>query len=487
MMSVFVISTIINYTYNIVLVWMLSPNQYGIVGVAISFLTILSLFISAAFPLTVVKFLSENSDNNLKYRVFKSSLIGNLCAALIISILFYLLYASGILHLGIVYMPFVLLIILTLIFSSIGVVYASALQGMFRFKKYGLISIITVSTKLITAVLLVLFGMGAIGAFLGFIAGTIAGLLMAVAFTSDFKYWKTAGWVDRRIYSFAFPMFFGTFFMTLIMNLDILGVKFLSEHILSDTFAGYYRSALIIAGLPVFVVSALMSVMFPYISKHSPTNANYSNKTLKYTVLMIFPVVIPLFLIPSPIIALVFPPSYAAASDALSLLALGMGFFVIITVFVGIFQAMHHPGVPAIILMFSVVLDIIALLFLVPKYGIIGAAASTTITCAAAMLGLVGVYFKYGFLKLNFMISVKVLIAFVLFGFFIFILPHATRSLTLFNLMLSAILYMVILFVFGLLEDEDIKIMIAGFNFDDIKKIKKIIKGVKSLNQIFRE
>lgn len=464
MMLVFVIGAILNYTYNVAMGWLLSPDQYGILGVATSFLAILSLFANSAFPLTVTKFLSEGNDDREKHRVFKSSLVGNFGLALLVSFFFYALYASGILRLESMYKPFVLLIILTLIFSSIGGVYTSALQGMFRFKKYGLIGITTTFIKLISAVFLVLIGLGVTGAFFGFIAGAIAGLLLASVFTSDFKYWKTKGWVYRKIYPLAFPMFFGTFFMTLLMNLDLLGVKFLSEQVLSDTLTGYYRSALILAELPVFVIGALMSAMFPYISRYSSDNHNYSDKTLKYAILLICPLSIVLFVIPSSMIALVFPPSYAAASDALGILAMGMFFFVIITALVGIFQAMHRPKVPAIILMLSIAVDAIALIFLVPGYGILGAAASTTIACAAGLVGLAGVYLKYGFVKLDHTQAIKAFMAFILLGIIVFVFPHETKLLTLVDLIFSAALYIIILFVFGLLKGEDMKLIMDGFN-----------------------
>lgn len=465
MLVVFLIGAVLNYTYNIAMGWLLLPDQYGILGVAISFLTILSLFVTSAFPFTIAKFLSEDNEESVKHRVFKSSIVGNLSIALVISIIFYALYEFGIIHLGSTYWPFILLIILGLIFTSIGGLYASALQGMFRFKKLGMVSVINILTKLISAVLLVLLGFGAMGAFAGLIASSIAGLLLAVIFCSDFKYWKTDGWADKKIYSFALPMFFGTFFMTLLMNLDILGVKFLSEKVLSDTLTGYYRSALILAELPVFAVGALMSAMFPYISKYSSTNNNYSNKTLKYAVLIICPVSIALFAIPSSMIALVFPPSYAAASDALGILALGMCLFVVITALSGIFQAMHRPRLPAIVLMLSIVVDIIALFFLVPRYGILGAAASTTIACFIGFFGLAGSYLRYGFLKLDLIKVLKILISFILFGSLIFIFPHATKLLTLIDLLVSSILYVLVLFAFKLLSNEEINMILSGFKF----------------------
>lgn len=473
MMVVFAIGAALNYIYNISMGWLLPPDQYGILGVAISFLLILSIFVNSAFPLAVSKFLSEDNPESMKHRVFKSSLIGNVCIALVASFLFYVIYASGVLRLDISFDPFIISIIFALIFSSIGGIYTSALQGMFRFKKYGLLNIAVIITKLVSAVLLVLLGFGALGAFFGLVAGTMIGLLLGVAFISDFKYWKTGGWADRRLYSYALPMFFGLLFMTLLMNLDLLMVKFLSEKALSDTLAGYYRSALILAELPVFLTGALMGAMFPYISRYSSNNSNYSNKTLKYAVLLICPLSIALSVISSSMISLVFPSSYAAAADAMGILALGMSFFVIITVLSGIFQAMHNPKIPAIVLFISVVVDVFALLYLVPRYGILGAAASTTIACGAGMLGLSAAYLRYGFLRFDYLKAIKVVLSLILFGLFIFIFPHGTKLLTLLDLMISGALYIAILFIFGLLNSEDVNMILSGLHLDKEKIWKK--------------
>ncbi|HWQ96097.1 MAG TPA: oligosaccharide flippase family protein, partial [Candidatus Methylomirabilis sp.] len=126
MMLVFVIGALLNYAYNISMGWLLPPDQYGILGVAISFLTILSLFTSAAFPLTVAKFLSEHDDECIKHRILKSSLLTNLGIAITVSLIFYSLFAAGIIKLESKYNPFVILIIIALIFSSAGGIYGSA-------------------------------------------------------------------------------------------------------------------------------------------------------------------------------------------------------------------------------------------------------------------------------------------------------------------------------------------------------------------------
>jgi O-antigen/teichoic acid export membrane protein len=163
-----------------------------------------------------------------------------------------------------------------------------------------------------------------------------------------------------------------------------------------------------------------------------------------------------------------------------------MGFFVVITALASIFQAMHRPRVPAIMLMLSIIVDLTALIFLVPRYGILGAATSTTIACIIGLLGLAGIYFKLGYIKLDYINAVRTFMSFILFGTLVLIFPHETKILTLFDLVLSSVLYMVVLFVFGLLKDEDIQMILSGFNFSDKKLIERITAHVKSLNLLFR-
>jgi O-antigen/teichoic acid export membrane protein len=162
-------------------------------------------------------------------------------------------------------------------------------------------------------------------------------------------------------------------------------------------------------------------------------------------------------------IGLVFPPSYSAAADALGLLSVGMGLFVVITALTGIFQAMHHPRIPVIILMLAIVADIISLVILVPKYGILGAAASTTIACIIGFLGLAGAYWKYGFIKFDLNKILNILISYILFGALVFILPHVTKLLTIVDLLISSILYVLFLFLLRLLNNQDIKMILSGF------------------------
>ncbi|ABE53088.1 flippase [Methanococcoides burtonii] len=485
MFAAFFIGAFLNYAFNVVMGWMLTPAQFGMLGVSASFLLILSLFVTSAFPLTTTKFISGKHDRSTKHRVFKSALIANIGIAVLLSVLFYISYTTNIIDLGASYNLLVIGILLATILTAMAVIYFSILQGTFRFKSFAFIGIITIFAKLISGVILVKMGFGALGAVLSFPISVFIGLSLAILLTRDFTFWKTKGWADTNVYFFALPMFFGTLGTTLLMNIDIIGVKFLTDVALSDALSGYYRAALILAQLPIFMVGALMSVLFPYISKHTE-NDRYASKSIKYGALFILPLALVIAAVPDAFILLMFPPEYIASAPALAIVAIGMGFLVMTMVFTNIFQARNVPRIPAIVLPLAVIIEIILLILLVPSYGIVGAAASTTIACSIGCTVMAGLYVHTYKLKLDHLAMVKTLVSFCILLLVLYTLPHTGLFPLVGSLTLSGIVYLVVLASFRLLTEEDASIFLAGMpNHKAVTPIAEMISRViKKLNRV---
>ncbi|WP_135611756.1 flippase [Methanococcoides sp. AM1] len=485
MFAAFFIGALLNYGFNVIMGWMLTPAQFGMLGVSASFLLIFSLFVTSAFPLTTTKFISGKYDTTTKHRVFKSALIANIGIAVLLSIVFYVGYTTDIIDLGANYNLLVICILLATIFTAMSIIYISILQGTFRFKSFALIGIITIFAKLMSGVILVKMGFGALGAVLSFPISMFIGLSLAILLTRDFTFWKTKGWADSNVYFFALPMFFGTLGTTLLMNIDIIGVKFLTEVALSDALSGYYRAALILAQLPIFIVGALMGVLFPYISKHQEDD-RYASKSIKYGALFILPLALVIAAIPEAFILLMFPSEYIASAPALSIVAIGMGFLVMIMVFTNIFQARNVPRIPAIILPFAVIIEIILLVVLVPSYGIVGAAGSTAIACSIGCIVLAGLYVHTYKLKINHLTIVKVLVSFCILLLVLYTLPHTGLFPLVGSMTLSGIIYLVVLASFGLLTEEDTSIFLAGMpNHKAITPIAEMTSRViRKLNRV---
>jgi len=482
--AAFVIGALTNYIFNVSMGWLLTPEQYGMLGVSVSFFIIFSLFVTSAFPLTVTKFISGEFEETLKNRVLKSALTGNTTIAVVLSLLFYLGYATGLIYLGADYHLLVISVILATVISSAMVIYMSLLQGTFRFGLFGSIGVVTTFVKLISAVILVSLGWGALGAVLSFPISVFIGLILAVVLTRDFNFWKVKGWAGSNVYFFALPMFFGTLGTTLLMNIDILGVKFLTEGALSDALSGYYRAALILAQLPIFFTGAMMSVMFPYISKHAE-NEMYPSKSIKYAALFILPVSLVIATVPDAFISIMFPSEYLAGARALSIVAIGMGCLVLVMVLTFIFQARHKPKIPAMVLSIAVLFEIILLLTLVPLYGIEGAATSTALACAFGLVVLALQYARTYRSTWDSMAIIKTLLSFGVLLILIYLLPHAGIFPFMADLVVSVTAYVIILAIFNLLTEEDVSILVSGLPANRLlTPVSRVLSGfIKALNR----
>jgi len=464
MVAAFFVTAVLNYAFNVGAGWLLSPEDFGVLGVSLSFLMILQLFTSSGFPQTTMKFLAE--DRSDKARIFKTSLFGNLFLGMVSGLLFYMLFRSGFIELGEKYNPIILIITLTVIITSVAFVIQFSLQGLFKFNESAYVAIVGTVTKLVFGIGLIIFGFGVFGAMVGMLISSLCILVISLFYTSDLKFWKEPGWADLSIFKFAAPMFIGTFSLALLMQIDILGVKFLVAEASSDEMAGYYQSALVLARMPTWIMGAVMGAIFPFISNNSTKNKEdagvYINKSVRYAFIFIIPISLVFFLIPEASIFLLFPETYLPAAPALAIISIGMAFFALITVFLNSFQALGAPRIPSFFLSLSVIIQLLLLILLVPTYGIVGAALSTTIACLVGLASLAIVYVGINSPDVKRSDIFKVLLSFTAMGLVLVLFPHSTRILTIVDILVSGGVYLAVIMLFGLVTEEDFDILFGA-------------------------
>ncbi|MDY6864652.1 MAG: flippase [Halobacteriota archaeon] len=464
MVVAFFVTAVLNYVFNVGAGWLLSPEDFGVLGVSLSFLMILQLFTSSGFPQTTMKFLAE--DRSDKTRILKTSLFGNLFLGVISGLIFYMLFRSGFIELGEKYDPIILIITLTVIITSVAFVIQFTLQGLFKFNESAYVAIVGTVTKLVFGIGLIIVGFGVFGAMVGMLISSVCILVISLFYTSDLKFWKEPGWSDFSIFKFAAPMFIGTFSLALLMQIDILGVKFLVTEASSDEMAGYYQSALVLARTPTWIMGAVMGAIFPFISNNSTKNREdakvYINKSVRYAFIFVIPISLVFFLIPEASIYLLFPENYLPAAPALAIISIGMALYVLITIFLNSFQALGEPNIPSFFLSLSVIIQILLLILLVPIFGIVGAALSTTIACLVGLVSLTLVYVGIYRPGMNKNDVFKVLLSFTLMGMTLLIFPHSTRIYTLLDVVVSGGVYLAIIMIFGLITKEDLDILFGA-------------------------
>ncbi|RKY02660.1 hypothetical protein DRP77_07530, partial [Candidatus Poribacteria bacterium] len=189
---------------------------------------------------------------------------------------------------------------------------------------------------------------------------------------------------------FAVPV--SLFFMAtaLLMHIDILFVKLLLG---GSEQAGFYASAQALSRPIYFVFGVFGVILLPSISKAMADGdlwlaRRYISRSLRYMAMLLLPLAFLISASSDELIALFYDRSFAPASFPLSILVFGIAFLSMSLALSAIIQGYGRPGVPLIILLCSVSLNICLLLTLTPLLRLPGAALATTATCLANMIAL---------------------------------------------------------------------------------------------------
>ncbi len=303
-------------------------------------------------------------------------------------------------------------------------------------------------------------GYNVAGALAGQLLAGLVALIIAVYLLREFKFWRGKGWANIKVLSFAWRMFLGMLGITMLSQVDILGVRFLSQGTVTGQLVGYYQAVRILAFIPLFLAGGFMGGVFPFVSRYAGEGSrNYVLFTLRYIVLIAIPFFAALVAIPDPVIELFFPPAYVAGSDAIRVLAVGGILIAIIYVLVQVFQALGHPGLPAKVLTIAALLQLGLLAILVPQFGLVGAAAATSIACLFGAIWLMVRLTVLYQLKPQPRQIAKLVLTLAITGLSLFLIPHSGRILTTLDIVMVSMIYLFLTIVLRLLRVSDIDIL----------------------------
>jgi len=487
LVGTFFIGMVLNFAFTVSMGWLLTPAGYGMLGVTQGLMVIAELFIGAAFPWIVTKFMAEPSRQD-NPTIFKSSMISNVGLGLFLCLLIYLSYKVRLLPLGKEYQPLIIVVIIYILIVSVTSIYRGSLRGLFHFKQLGIVRCISPVILLITSISLVLLGFGVLGAMTGYVIAALIALIFLVYYTRDQKLWEGRPWINKEVYAFALPMFLGITGAQFLINVDILGVKFFIPG-MSDVMVGYYRASLAISRIPVFLIITIMGAFLPYISHYASNKErvkNYSAKIVKYALIFILPICLVTFAIPGSLITLIFPQSYIAGAQALRFLSVGMFLLVVGYIYSSVFQGVGRPNVPAIIMLVAAAIQVAGLYLLVPRYGLTGAAVSTTSASFFSFIILQYAHLRhYGF-SFNIRELGKVALASVTLLLILYFFPMSSRILTVVGLICGLGTFFIILTVTKVLHHTDADVLLSGIFNNESRFKAMVVSLVRALNREVR-
>ncbi|MBI5393398.1 flippase [Candidatus Woesearchaeota archaeon] len=474
---IFLLTSYITYVY---LARKLGAELFGVYGVVISLVTVVTMVLITGTQQVVAKFVSENPSHAefIKRKALKLQLLfsGSITVIYFFSsfIIAYLLHDKNLI-------PFIQLSALIILFHSLFSVFMGYFNGLKLFKQQALYTAMYHIARMILTIIFVMFGykvFGAIGAFVLSSVLFFVACLLFVGFTKIDTEKNSNATIQneksninniliqkevvttKRFISFSMPIMLYIVVIYLLMNIDLFFLKSLSGAAAANLYAGYYTAAQTIARIPYFVVAALPVVLFPLVSsssfaKNIEKTRDYIRRGLRYTLLLLLPLTAAIAATAKELLTLLYSAEYAVGAKALFILIIGMMFLGLFTLFTTYISGSDKPRISFYLASITLVFAILLNYFLVQKYSMFGSAIATTI---ALFLGVIitaaYVYREYrvlielnSFLRICYATVIMYIVAYF---------AHFTGYLLIAEYIILGIVYLLVLYLSKEINEEDV-------------------------------
>jgi len=374
-----IITSIFGFVWIVLLARYLGVSDFGTMSFAISFSTIMNIFIDLGISIYTTRDLSRHPDLAQKY-------IGNgITLRIFLSIIVFIatLIILAIMNSNLLTIAVVLLFLMHIIFLSTG----DLLRGVFQAfgkQKYQAIAIILSSTlTLLGTLVLIYFNLGLISVALAYISGSLLSLIylyititqkiVVPKFEFDFNFWKTT--IKSSI-----PFGITIIFTTIYFLIDTVMLLFM----VGDFAVGIYSSAYKIITVFLTIYSVYTFVAFPLMSKFYKDSKNLLKilyeKSVKYLIMLMLPIAIGVTIYSQDLIMLIFGSKYILSESVLKILIWTVLFFMINGVSTNLLNSSNNEvavtKINGIACLINVIFNLIAIYYL----SYIGASITTVIT-----------------------------------------------------------------------------------------------------------
>jgi len=330
-------------------------------------------------------------------------------------------------------------------------------NGLHNFNRHAVILVVYAVTKMVGVIFLVKLTGTLDGAFYANILASAAGLLLSVyyLFFSDLQN-KTEKIDWQPLFTFALSLVGFSLVVNLFLNIDLWLVKYF----IGNEAPGYYTAAATLARVPYYAFFGLSSIVLPGLAKYlAEGNQEKAAQTARYALRVMFIVVIPICALSlstgRELLTAFFGHKYSPGGDAFRILICGMSFLALLFLFTTIINAANRPNLSLMLTLAGVGLDVVFNFILIPRFGIIGAAAGTTIS-----LMIINV-FAFLVVKKIFgsLLNMKSLLKIMLASSIVFLISsfvHVEGIAVLFFMGGLFLLYCLLLLVFGEVSKKEI-------------------------------
>ena len=333
------VSTIIMAVGTLILAKLLVPEEYGLYSIALIPSSSLVIFrdwgVNSALTKYIASYRAKNANAEIRHLVSTGLIFefstGLLLLLLSLSLAPYL--ASAILH-----RPesasLISIVSLTIFSGSLIAVAQSSFIGFERMDLNSLTAICQAIVKTIIGPLMVMLGLGVLGAVLGytfsFLAAGILGLLVLYLFVIRRLPESAKGHTSifrtlKMLLKYGIPLSISSIFYGMLTQFCSFMMVFL---IYDTSLIGNYQLALNFTILLTFLTMPISTVLFPAFAKLDPKNESQLLKSLfsssvKYTSLLVIPAAVCMMILSEPLIRTLYQDKYLYAPFFLTLSVVG--------------------------------------------------------------------------------------------------------------------------------------------------------------------
>ncbi|MCK4237274.1 MAG: oligosaccharide flippase family protein [Candidatus Krumholzibacteria bacterium] len=369
-------------------------GEYGLVILAVNLLALGHLGLGPA----ITYFTGKNKLDRGKILTF--TIGSSLFLGTVFATIFYFVYP----HIPEIWTdiprPIILIGLVSVPFYFLTNFFTSFLMGLLKVKQYNIVSIIRgVSRLLLVVILIWIFKGKVIETTISFTSAIIIACMLGLfLFTRDIKPARiTEPSFIKPFLSYGFKVYIIIVFHFLNYRLDI----FLIKHFLTTSDVGFYQIAVGISESLWYIPTALNYVLLPTLLIMREGSSKFTAKVCRNSFVVMLILAIVLILTGKFFIILLYGEEYTPSAFALYSIMWGIVVTALYKVIFADFSARRRLGVPILGSIIGVLVNLAANLYMIPRYGIVGAGISTSLSYSVLTFILIGCFMRHHKMRLR--------------------------------------------------------------------------------------
>ena len=380
-LSFFIITKVLYFVINIILARLLSPSDFGLMGIALFAFGAANVFTETGLAPALIQ--RKHVDKN----VLDTAWIMSICRGMLLVVLIYIVSPAVAFIYNTPKLEILLkIMVISIIFSSFRNIGIVLLDKEFDFKKKAMFNILVDTSNMLFSVVFAFIMRSVWALVIGHIIGSIVSLVYSYVVHSFRPAFRFDVNIAKQLFKFGKYIFGAGVFMFLVTQ----GDNAVAGKMLGMVALGYYTVAYKLATLPVTAISYLISqISVPVYSKIQDSEKKLGEvylKVLRWTSFFSAPLSAGLFVLAPEIVRVFYGQKWMPIIPVLYILCF-LGFFRSIVATVGpVFISTGRPEIVHRIKLYEFIFMAIIIYPLIKKYGIMGVGLTVTLVYLLSLL-----------------------------------------------------------------------------------------------------